>query len=160
MKGDYMDWLFKVDNNICALRVAGILVRDGKIYLQKEKSGDEYAIPGGHVRIGETTEEALIREYREEIGADIKCKRLAWTEECFWEWNGRSAHTICFYYLIDLCRQEDIPDRNEFSPHRDNENVLSGWVRLDDIKDITVYPEFLKDEIFRLDECPKHFVSR
>lgn len=50
-----MDWLFKVDNTICDLRVAGILIKDNKIVVQRDKSGDEYAIPGGHIKIGETT---------------------------------------------------------------------------------------------------------
>ncbi|MDE6847136.1 MAG: NUDIX domain-containing protein [Lachnospiraceae bacterium] len=44
--------------------------------VQRDKSGSEYAIPGGHVKVGETTEEALIREYKEETGADVKCERL------------------------------------------------------------------------------------
>lgn len=35
----------------CSPRAAGSLIGGGKIYLQKEKSGSEYAIPGGHVSV-------------------------------------------------------------------------------------------------------------
>jgi putative transcriptional regulator len=55
-----MDWLFEIDNNICDLRVAGILIKNNKIVVQRDKNGSEYAIPGGHVKIGETTEEAIL----------------------------------------------------------------------------------------------------
>lgn len=39
-------------------------MRDGKILVQKDKGGSEYALPGGGVQIGETAEAALIREYK------------------------------------------------------------------------------------------------
>ena len=155
-----MDWLFEIDNNICDLRVAGILIKNNKIVVQRDKNGSEYAIPGGHVKIGETTKEALIREYKEETGADVKCERLLWTEECFWEWNGKKAHNICFYYLINLCEGAIIPDKDEFLPHKDNSNVVLGWMPLKNIEDIIIYPEFLKMEIHNLEECPKHFISK
>ncbi|MBD5081330.1 MAG: hypothetical protein HDT44_06140 [Ruminococcaceae bacterium] len=52
-----MDWLFEIDNNICDLRAAGILIKNNKIVIQRDITGrSEYAIPGGHVKIGETTE--------------------------------------------------------------------------------------------------------
>lgn len=155
-----MDWLFETDNTICDLRVAGILIKDNKLLAQRDKKGNEYAIPGGHVKIGETTEEALIREYKEEAGADIKCGRLLWTEECFWEWNGKRAHSICFYYLIDLIEGAIIPGKDKFLPLKDNSNVIFGWMPLKDIETLTIYPEFLKKELHRLEECPKHFISR
>lgn len=154
-----MDWLFEIDNYICDLRVAGILMKNNKIMVQRDKNGREYAIPGGHVKIGETTEKALIREYKEETGADVKCERLLWTEECFWKWNGKRAHSICFYYLIDLCERTIIPEKDEFSSH-DNSNVVLGWMSLKNMEDITIYPEFLKKEIHNFEKCPKHFIRK
>ena len=102
------DWMFVVDNSICDVRTVGVLVRDGKIFVQRDRNGNEYALPGGHVRIGETLEDGLIREYKEETGADISCVKLLWSEECFWEWNGRAAHNFAFYYLIE--DNSTIPD--------------------------------------------------
>ena len=48
------DWIFVVDNNICDVRTVGVLVRDGKILVQRDRDGNEYALPGGHIKIGET----------------------------------------------------------------------------------------------------------
>ena len=154
------DWLFTGDGYLCDLRAVGVLVKDGMLLVQRDKGGSEYALPGGHVKVGETTADALVREFREETGADIVCKRLLWTEECFWNWNGKAAHNIAFYYLIELCETTAIPVKSEFVPHKDNDNVLIGWVPIETLKDITIYPAFLKEEIFSLDSAPKHFVTR
>lgn len=154
------DWLFTTDESICDLRTVGVLVKDDKILVQRDRNGNEYALPGGHVKIGETLEDGLIREYKEETGADIQCIRMLWSEECFWKWKGKQAHNIAFYYLIELCDGSDIPDLGEFVSHKDNCNVLIGWMPIADLQNITIYPEFLKQEIDRLDEPMKHFVTK
>lgn len=150
--------MFSDEKYTCDLRVAGVLARDGRLLVQRERVGDEYAIPGGHVKIGETTVESLAREFREETGADIECGRLLWTEESFWWWNGRQCHSITFYYQVSLRPGCDIPDG--FRAQRDNPNVLIGWMDADRLGDITIYPEFIRTEIFRLDVPPQHFVTR
>lgn len=154
------DWLFATEEYICDLRTVGLLIRDGKILVQRDRYGNEYALPGGHVKIGETTESGLIREYKEETGADIVCRRLIWTEECFWQWKGKQAHNIAFYYLIELCVGSDIPDSGEFVSHKDNCNVVIGWMPVDELQHVAIYPTFLPDEIKRLDHPPKHFVTK
>lgn len=154
------DWLFADEKYTCGLRAAGVLVRDNMILVQRDKDGNEYALPGGHIKIGETLEEGLIRETMEEMGVRIKCSRLLWSEECFWEWNGRQAHTIVFYYQIELCDELDIPEKGGFVSQKDNCNVVLEWMPVEELKNVTVYPEFLKDEIYRLDEPIKHFVSK
>ena len=35
-----------------------------------------------------------------------------------------------------------------------------GWMPIEEIKNVTIYPEFLKEEIYHIDEPMKHFVSR
>jgi ADP-ribose pyrophosphatase YjhB (NUDIX family) len=154
------DWLFKGDNYICNFRSVGVLIRKNKVLLQRDKDGSEYALPGGHVKIGESSMDSLVREYKEETGANIICERLIWTEECFWKWNKKLTSTIAFYYLISLCNDTDIPDNGEFVSQKDNCNVILGWIPLTELKPLTIYPSFLKEKIFEIGEHAEHFITR
>lgn len=154
------DWIFTTEEYTCDLRVAAVLVKDNRILVQRDKDGSEYALPGGHVKIGETLEAGLVRETMEEMGVQIECKKLLWSEECFWEWNGRQAHNISFYYLIEVYNGFEIPDTGEFVSQKDNYDVVIGWMPIEQIQNVTIYPEFLKEEIYHLDGPMKHFVSK
>lgn len=66
--------------------------------LQKPVNDEGYAIPGGHVAFGESSEEALLREFMEEIGANIQVERLLLIGENFFPWGKKPCHQICLYY--------------------------------------------------------------
>lgn len=57
------------------LVVAGALVRDGRLLLARRADGDPLAggweLPGGKVEPGETPEDALRREWREELAVEV-----------------------------------------------------------------------------------------
>lgn len=154
------DWLFIDENSICNFRSIGVLIHEGKILVQRDKNGSEYALPGGHVITGETAEQSIIREYKEETGADIVCKRLIWVEESFWQWGNKPAHTVAFYYLIELVDQNSIPDNNEFVSQKDNCNVVLGWIPISNLENIRIYPQFIKEEVSKISLQIKHFVSK
>ena len=58
--------------------VGVILIRDGKVLLMKRtsKHAPSYSIPGGHLEVGETFEQAAIREVNEECGLLINNPRV------------------------------------------------------------------------------------
>ena len=66
-----MDILFRTDEYVFSYRVAGICIQNGKVLLQKPDNDTAFAFPGGHVTLGETNAQTLIREFKEEIGVDI-----------------------------------------------------------------------------------------
>ena len=47
------------------------------VIIQRKNPPIGFALPGGFVDYGETTEQALIREMKEEVGVFIKIKKLA-----------------------------------------------------------------------------------
>jgi mutator protein MutT len=59
--------------------VGAIIICNGKILLEKRKSEpakEKWSIPGGLVELGENTEEAVIREVREETGLEVEKPQL------------------------------------------------------------------------------------
>jgi len=151
------DWIFSDEQKVCHFRVAGILIQDNKLLIQKDKD-NVIAVPGGHISFGETSENALIREFKEEIGVEISVNRLIWIEENFWKWGKRDAHNISFYYLIALKNDADISS-TFVKPIKDNSNILLSWITFDDMKNATIYPEFIKEKIENISDSIEHFTG-
>ena len=53
-------------------RVSGIIIKDNKILLVDMDDSNFLCLPGGYVELGETTEEACLRELEEEVGKNLK----------------------------------------------------------------------------------------
>jgi len=64
--------------------VAAIIIKDGKVFSTQRGYGEfkgKWEFPGGKIEDGETSEEALIREIKEELDVDIKVNELLDTVE-------------------------------------------------------------------------------
>jgi len=59
--------------------VGAVIVHEGKILLEKRKSAPgkgKWSVPGGLVELGESIEQAVIREVKEETGLEVEEPRL------------------------------------------------------------------------------------
>ena len=83
-----------------------IVNKEGKILLAKShKWFDKYTLPGGHIELGETMEEALKREVREEVGLDIEVVEFLTMHEAIYAKEFyKKKHFIFFDFL---CRAGD-----------------------------------------------------
>ncbi len=64
------------------IECAGAIVFDGRgrlLLIQRghEPSKGRWSLPGGRIEVGESAEEAAVREVREETGLDVRIKQLA-----------------------------------------------------------------------------------
>lgn len=157
------DILFKTDNYVFSYRVAGICIQNGKILLQKPTNDNGFAFPGGHGALGETSEETLIREFKEEIGADISVGELKWVGEIFFPWAAKPCHQICLYYAISI---EDIHTPiNGIFMAREQLNGRSfemefHWIPMDKISHIEVYPANAVQLLDHFSDGVQHFIYR
>ena len=156
------DILFDVKDGLFGLRTAGVLIKDNKVLLQQAGDDPGYAMPGGHVAFGELGEEALIREFKEETGIDIKVVRLLWIGEIFFPWADKDCHQICLYYLVEPAGDTDEPVRGDTIDKVESyeAHIRFSWVGIDEIDDIEIYPTQAKGYIKNISKQIKHFVYK
>lgn len=83
--------------------VAGICSRSGKILMGKRLPADgffggHWEFPGGKVEEGESDEEALAREFREELG--VRLRSMEFYNQIVWKYPHRSVELN--FYRVDI----------------------------------------------------------
>ncbi len=156
------DILFQSKNGIFSYRVSGILIQDEKVLLQHVINDPAYAFPGGHVNFGEVSQDALIREFKEEISVEIKPERLLWVGENFFPWGEKDCHQLCLYYLVRLCDDHQIPLEGHFCV-QDNFsgekiNLEFCWFSISSLENIDLYPTVCKEMLKNLSGQVETFV--
>ncbi len=156
------DILFREKDFVFSYRVGGIAVENGKILLQRPP-GDDYAIIGGHVEAMETAADALKREFKEELGADIRVGKLLAVGEIFFRWGNAPCHQVCFYYRVELSGGS-VPRDGVFHGFDEWENERADldycWVPLEQLeKGVKVYPLELIPYLLNDPRQTVHFVA-
>lgn len=77
-----------------------IVNRKGEILIQKRGDKKLFGFPGGTMELGESAEETVIREVKEETGLDIKVKRLIGVYTKYFDTypNGDKAQPIVIFF--------------------------------------------------------------
>ena len=104
--------------------VAAVIVKDNTILATQRGYGEfkgKWEFPGGKINKNESKEEALIREIKEELNADIKIDKYLTTVE----YDYSNFHLTMHTYICSL--NSDI----EFVYHNDNELEFDNMVWLD-----------------------------
>lgn len=157
------DVLFKTDDYVFSYRVGAICVQNGLVLLQKPDNDPGYALPGGHVALGEEARDALKRELKEEIGADADIGALRWVAEIFFPWGKRPCHQICLFYDVSLA-DKHTPRVGSFPAveRMEGRTFTLGfhWIPLDALGGIALYPTEARELLIHPSDKIEHFVYR
>ena len=145
-----MDVKIKTDDIKFKFRVSGIIIENNQILLEKYDS-DSYCLPGGYVNIGETSEEAIYRELKEELKFDFVIDEfLGVAENFFTNFKGDKTHGIDFYYKTSFKDKNDI-DKIDYDYVEDDHGIIVQhdlrWFSLNELKSIDFRPQRIKEAI-------------
>jgi nucleoside triphosphatase len=101
--------------------VGGLIVNEeGKLLLAKShKWNGKYTLPGGHIELGETMEQAVKREVKEETGLDVEVVQFLLHQEAIYSNEFyKEKHYIFFdFYCKTLGRPVVKLDKDELQDH-------------------------------------------
>lgn len=155
-----MDLTLKTDGGLFNHRVAAVIIHDNKLLAQKNIQTNEYYLVGGRITFGESSEEALVREVKEELNIDITNYRPIWINECFFKDSGKIFHEVGMYYLADITNTDFDNFTLSFETEEADRKNHYEWLDIDKLEEILLYPLFIKDEIKKLDDGLKLIITR
>lgn len=112
--------------------VAAVIRSEGRVFATQRGYGDFkdwWEFPGGKIEPGETAEEALAREIREELSAEITVERLLKTVDCDYP----AFHLTLHCFLCSLSSEEMSLNEHEAAKWLDAESIYSvKWLPADE----------------------------
>lgn len=122
-----MDISIELENYKLNVRTCAFIRCKGEILVCEHKNKNYYSLPGGRVKVGEDSKEALLRELKEELNYDLGENDLRITRviENFFVSKGQNVHEYLFVYLCDL----DESLYNGDFKNLENENITMNWVK-------------------------------
>lgn len=149
-----MDISFKNGNEKFNYRVCAVILHGGKILAMHDERSPYFYLPGGRVKLGETAEDAVIREVREELGITAKIDRPLWLNQGFFkeDVDGLQYHEICIYFLMDISDTDLLSKGEKFFLSEGKHRHTFEWLQWEQLEDEYFYPIFIKKEIFHLPE--------
>lgn len=154
------DCCFTKENRWFKYRAAAIIIEDNCVLFAGNEHEDYYYSIGGGVHMGETAEDAVLREVYEETGVRYEIDRLAVIHENFFRESGGvlkglDCHEICMYFLMKPRGTQEL-NSNSYS-YGVREEMK--WIPIDELGRYKAYPSFMKDYLSREHSGIEHIVT-
>lgn len=139
-----------MNSEILPVRVApkAVIVEHGRllaVHMHGSK-GEYFMFPGGGNKIGETLEDTMRRECREEIGCDVQLGRILWIRD-YLEKNHEFANIRPGFHQLEImfaCRLLGEPD---MAATGDTRQLGLAWIPLNEIEDWPFWPKVLRSRL-------------
>jgi len=123
------------------IRVGGLTFINNKLLLitHKKNNKEYWVIPGGRVNFGEKAENAIIREFKEELNLDVKVLEFLCYNEALPP--SYPIHTLNLFFLLKPLSQNISLEKN---------SIINKYKFFDksELKNLVLYPE-IKDTIYK-----------
>ncbi len=164
--------MHKVNNDVCfqtndnkrfRLRAAAIIIEENHVLFATNDSENYYYSIGGGIKIGESAEDAVLREVFEETGIDYEIDRLAFIQENFFKRNdgmlsGLDCHEITFFFLMKpKGKKEEITKESKTFNGEITERVE--WLPIVSLSKYEAYPAFFTEKLNDLKPYPEHIIT-
>ena len=124
--------------------IKAIIIKDDKLLVEScdYGRGRFSKLPGGGHQWGETMEQALIRECKEELCLDVNPQRLVLARDYIAK-NHNSQRDLASFHQAELMFECQVDDFSKLACGKepDGENQQIKWIRLDDLEKSDFYPK-------------------
>lgn len=123
----------------------GVVRRDDALLVERYETDKEAFVRpiGGGVEFREASDEAVVREFREELGRVVATDQLLGVVENLFTFQGEDCHEITFVYEVTFS-DADAYDRDRFTVRESDGSTREAmWISLDSLDDETLYPDGL-----------------
>ncbi|MDR3021247.1 MAG: NUDIX domain-containing protein [Clostridiales bacterium] len=161
---DNLDLTFNTKQGRFNYRVGAIIVKDDSILMAKNENVAYYYSVGGRVKMFESSEQAVLREAKEETGLDFEVDRLGFIyENLFYDkakdWK---FHGLCLFYFLKPAK--DWSNLSMRFVEKDMTQKLCNhylqWIPLNSIHKFNIVPKFFKTELKKHDSGVRHIVDK
>ena len=144
-----------VGEHLLNYRVSAIIKKKNKVLVHHSIGSEHFTLPGGRVKEGESSIEALQREIKEEMDFETEYVRPVSLIENFFIMKGKEYHELLMTHELKF-KNEEIYAKEKYEPvEPEKQGKLEFlWIDIKDIDNINVVPEAMKNVIKEND----HFV--
>ena len=153
------DMCVRCGEGVINIRVGAIITKDNHVLMVRNNRDNFFYSVGGRIQFGETAEQAVKREVREELGFEMEIDRLGFICEAYFygtigDKQERLIYEPAFYFYMI------VPDDFELESKtflEDGSPEYLEWVPFD--TENTVHPEFFKTDLNNPSRETKYIVA-
>lgn len=147
------------DKTVFNYRTCGVISDGYRVLLHRMKDDDFWTLIGGRVQMLESSDCAIKREIKEELGENIEINTLLWTVENFFRFKDKLYHEIATIYLVNFEEESWILNQKDSFDGVEGERLIYKWFNVNELKELNIKPSFLKEKLVSLPNSTSHIIN-